>query len=49
MKTIKKIKLLIGDNEAGESSIMLALDLVLGGSRSKVETIWLIKNVNVIL
>ena len=35
------INLLIGDNEAGKSSILLALDLVLSGSRSKVETIGL--------
>lgn len=37
----EKINILIGDNEAGKSSILLALDLVLGGSRSKVETIGL--------
>lgn len=36
-----KINLLIGDNESGKSSILLALDLVLGGSHSKVETIGL--------
>jgi len=33
-----ELNLLIGDNEAGKSSIMLAIDLVLSGSRSKVET-----------
>jgi putative ATP-dependent endonuclease of the OLD family len=31
----------IGDNEAGKSSILLAIDLVLSGSKSKVETIGL--------
>ncbi|MDP3610194.1 MAG: AAA family ATPase [Methylophilus sp.] len=36
-----KLNILIGDNEAGKSSILLALDLVLSGSRSKVETIGL--------
>ena len=36
-----KINLLIGDNEAGKSSIMLAIDLVISGSRNKVETIGL--------
>lgn len=35
------INLLIGDNESGKSSILLALDLVLSGSRSKVETLGL--------
>lgn len=35
----EKMNILIGDNEAGKSSILLALDLVLSGSRSKVETI----------
>jgi len=34
-----RINLLIGDNEAGKSSILLALDLVLSGSKSKVETV----------
>lgn len=32
---------LIGNNEAGKSSILLALDLVLSGSQSKIETIGL--------
>jgi putative ATP-dependent endonuclease of the OLD family len=36
-----KLNLLIGDNEAGKSSILLALDLVLSGSRNKIETIGL--------
>ncbi len=36
-----KLNILIGDNEAGKSSILLALDLALSGSRSKVETIGL--------
>lgn len=41
---------IIGDNEAGKSTILLALDLVLSGSRSKIETIGLesIFNVDVI-
>jgi len=33
------MNILIGDNEAGKSSILLALDLALSGSRSKVESI----------
>jgi putative ATP-dependent endonuclease of OLD family len=33
-----ELNLFIGDNEAGKSSIMLAIDLVLSGSRSKVES-----------
>lgn len=33
-----ELNLLIGDNEAGKSSILLAIDLVLSGSRNKVET-----------
>ena len=36
-----KINLLIGDNEAGKSSILTAIDLVISGSRNKVETIGL--------
>lgn len=36
-----RLNILIGDNESGKSSILLALDLVIGGSRSKVETIGL--------
>lgn len=35
------LNLLIGDNESGKSSIILALDLVLGGNRGKVEAIGL--------
>ncbi len=35
------LNLLIGDNESGKSTILLALDLVLGGNRSKVEAIGL--------
>lgn len=34
----EKINLLIGDNEAGKSSILSAIDIVLSGSRSKIET-----------
>lgn len=33
------LNLLIGDNEAGKSSVLFALELVMSGSRSKVETI----------
>lgn len=36
-----KLNVLIGDNESGKSSLLLALDLVLTGSRSKVEAIGL--------
>lgn len=36
-----KINLLIGDNESGKSTILTALDLVMRGSRNKVETIGL--------
>ena len=35
------LNVLVGDNESGKSSILLALDLVLGGSRGKVESIGL--------
>lgn len=36
-----EINLLIGDNEAGKSSILSAIDIVLSGSRSKIETLGL--------
>jgi predicted ATP-dependent endonuclease of OLD family len=36
-----KLNLLIGDNEAGKSSILLAVDIVLSGSVNKIETIGL--------
>jgi len=35
------INLLIGDNEAGKSSILSALELIISGSRNKVETLGL--------
>ncbi len=35
------LNLLIGDNESGKSTILLALDLVLSGSRGKIDTIGL--------
>lgn len=35
----KDLNVLIGDNEAGKSSIITAIDLVMSGSRSKVETL----------
>lgn len=34
----KTLNLLIGDNEAGKSTILSAIDIVLSGSRSKIET-----------
>jgi putative ATP-dependent endonuclease of OLD family len=37
----EKINLLIGDNESGKSSILSAIDIVLSGSRTKVETMGL--------
>jgi len=36
-----KINLLIGDNEAGKSSILLAIDIVLSGSVNKIDTLGL--------
>jgi len=36
-----EMNLLIGDNESGKSSILKSLDLVMSGSRSKVETLGL--------
>lgn len=36
-----KLNLFIGDNEAGKSSILLAIDIVLSGSVNKIETIGL--------
>ncbi len=33
------LNILIGDNESGKSSILTALDLVLSGSKSKIETL----------
>lgn len=36
-----KINLLVGDNEAGKSSILSAIDIVLSGSRSKIESLGL--------
>ena len=41
-----RINILIGDNEAGKSSLLLALDLVLSGSRSKIETLGLESLIN---
>jgi putative ATP-dependent endonuclease of the OLD family len=37
----EKLNLLVGDNESGKSSILEAINLVLSGSRSKVEAIGL--------
>lgn len=36
-----ELNIIIGDNESGKSSILLALDLILSGSKSKVETVGL--------
>lgn len=36
-----EINIIIGDNEAGKSTILTAIDLVLSGSRNKIETIGL--------
>ena len=33
------LNILVGDNEAGKSTVLLAIDLALSGSRSKVETL----------
>jgi putative ATP-dependent endonuclease of the OLD family len=35
----QSLNILIGDNEAGKSSVLLAIDLALSASRSKVETL----------
>lgn len=37
----RDLNLFIGDNEAGKSSILPAIDLAISGSRTKVETIGL--------
>jgi predicted ATP-dependent endonuclease of OLD family len=37
----EKMNIFVGDNEAGKSSLLLALDIVLSGSRSKVESLTL--------
>ena len=37
----EELNLLIGDNEAGKSSILSAIDIVLSGSRNKIETLGL--------
>ena len=44
------LNLLIGDNEAGKSSVLSAIDIVLSGSKSKIETIGIenLFNVNVV-
>ena len=34
----ENLNILLGDNEAGKSTILSAIDIVLSGSRSKVET-----------
>ena len=39
--------ILIGDNESGKSSILQSIDLVLSGSRSKVETLGLDRLMNI--
>lgn len=42
-----EMNLLIGDNESGKSSILQALDLVMSGSRSKVDTLSLESLMNI--
>lgn len=39
VKLTPEVNTIIGDNEAGKSSILQAIELVAGGSRNKVETI----------
>ncbi len=41
IKLNEDINVIIGDNEAGKSSILLALDLVLSGSQNKIDNIGL--------
>ena len=36
-----ELNIFIGDNESGKSTILSALDIILSGSRSKIETIGL--------
>jgi predicted ATP-dependent endonuclease of OLD family len=36
-----RLNILVGDNESGKSSILTALDIVLSGSRTKIETLGL--------
>ena len=36
-----QLNILVGDNESGKSSILQAIDIVLSGSRNKVENIGL--------
>jgi putative ATP-dependent endonuclease of the OLD family len=39
LELAKDLNILLGDNEAGKSSVLLAVDLVLSASRSKVESL----------
>ncbi len=41
VNVVEDINLLIGDNEAGKSSILTAIELVISGSKSKVEVLGL--------
>jgi putative ATP-dependent endonuclease of the OLD family len=41
IKFDEHLNLLIGDNEAGKSSILTAIDLVIGGSKNKIENLGL--------
>lgn len=43
----KRMNILVGDNEAGKSSVLEAIDLVTGGSKRKVEAIGLDKLLNI--
>ncbi len=47
VKLDEKLNVIIGENEAGKSSILSAINYVIGGSRSKVESIGLEKIFNV--
>lgn len=42
----QNLNIIIGDNESGKSTLLLAIDIVLSGSRSKVETLGLDKLFN---
>ena len=50
IKFNEDINILIGDNEAGKSTVLLALDIVFSGSFSKVDSIGIdnLFNVNAI-
>jgi predicted ATP-dependent endonuclease of OLD family len=43
----ENLNVIVGDNESGKSSILLAIDLVLSGSRSKIESLGLDSLMNI--